>query len=108
MEAFREVRLVAIGLLPFATLAAAVEQATQLQVRSQAVHRKLPTAFAGNPTRTPKVQGAIQEFFNGKKRDTTISLGEAVAYGAAVQAAFLAGEGASRVQDLRRNRRRQC
>merc|ERR1719410_1248438 len=42
----------------------------------------------------------IQEFFNGKEPCKSINPDEAVAYGAAVQAAILTGEGSSAVQDL--------
>jgi len=42
----------------------------------------------------------IQEFFNGKEPCRSINPDEAVAYGAAVQAAILTGEGSSVVQDL--------
>jgi len=47
-----------------------------------------------------KVQSLIQEFFNGKEPCRSINPDEAVAYGAAVQAAILTGEGSSVVQDL--------
>merc|ERR1712007_14111 len=40
------------------------------------------------------------EFFNGKEPCKAINPDEAVAYGAAVQAAILTGEGSSQVQDL--------
>merc|ERR1719498_935565 len=42
----------------------------------------------------------IQEFFNGKEPCKSINPDEAVAFGAAVQAAILTGEGSSQVQDL--------
>jgi L1 cell adhesion molecule like protein len=42
----------------------------------------------------------IQEFFNGKEPCRSINPDEAVAFGAAVQAAILTGEGSSQVQDL--------
>jgi len=56
--------------------------------------------LVGGSTRIPKVQAMIQEFFNGKEPNRTINPDEAVAFGAAVQAAILTGEGSSQVQDL--------
>ncbi|CAE7715643.1 unnamed protein product [Symbiodinium sp. CCMP2456] len=56
--------------------------------------------LVGGSTRIPKVQSMIQEFFNGKEPNRSINPDEAVAYGAAVQAAILTGEGSSQVQDL--------
>lgn len=56
--------------------------------------------LVGGSTRIPKVQSMIQEFFNGKEACRSINPDEAVAYGAAVQAAILNGEGSSQVQDL--------
>lgn len=42
-------------------------------------------------TRIPKIQKLLQEYFDGKKLNKTINPDEAVAYGAAVQAAILYG-----------------
>merc|ERR1712176_485469 len=56
--------------------------------------------LVGDSTRIPKVQAMIQEFFNGKEPNKSINPDEAVADGAAVQAAILTGEGSSQVQDL--------
>merc|ERR1712137_605234 len=56
--------------------------------------------LVGGSTRIPKVQQLIQEFFNGKEPCRSINPDEAVAFGAAVQAAILTGEGSSQVQDL--------
>ncbi|KAI3975122.1 hypothetical protein MKX01_038450 [Papaver californicum] len=49
--------------------------------------------LVGGSTRIPKVQQLLQEFFNGKDLCKSINPDEAVAYGAAVQAAILSGEG---------------
>jgi len=46
------------------------------------------------------VQQLLQDFFNGKELCKSINPDEAVAYGAAVQAAILTGQGGEKVQDL--------
>ncbi len=48
--------------------------------------------LVGGSTRIPKVQQLIKDFFNGKEPNRGINPDEAVAYGAAVQAAVLTGE----------------
>lgn len=55
--------------------------------------------LVGGSTRIPKIQKLLQEFFNGKELDQSIHPDEAVAYGAAVQAAILSG-GSKEVKDL--------
>jgi heat shock protein 5 len=47
--------------------------------------------LVGGSTRIPKVQSLIKDFFNGKEPNKGINPDEAVAYGAAVQAAVLSG-----------------
>ncbi|XP_044020492.1 heat shock 70 kDa protein II-like [Aphidius gifuensis] len=49
--------------------------------------------LVGGSTRIPKIQSMLQNFFNGKKLNFSINPDEAVAYGAAVQAAMLSEEG---------------
>merc|ERR1712176_692001 len=49
--------------------------------------------LVGGSTRIPKVQSLVKEFFNGKEPSRGINPDEAVAYGAAVQAGVLSGEG---------------
>lgn len=56
--------------------------------------------LVGGSTRIPKVQKLLQEFFNGKELNKSINPDEAVAYGAAVQAAILHGDKSEEVQDL--------
>nr|BAF02622.1 heat shock protein 70 [Babesia microti] len=56
--------------------------------------------LVGGSTRIPKIQQLIKDFFNGKEPCKSINPDEAVAYGAAVQAAILTGEQSSKVQDL--------
>ena len=45
--------------------------------------------LVGGSTRIPKIQQMVQEFFNGKEPNKSINPDEAVAYGAAVQAAIM-------------------
>ena len=56
--------------------------------------------LVGGSTRIPKVQKMLQDFFNGKELNKSINPDEAVAYGAAVQAAVLSGDQSSLVQDV--------
>ncbi|CAH0583190.1 unnamed protein product [Chrysodeixis includens] len=56
--------------------------------------------MVGGSTRIPKVQRLLQEFFNGKSLNLSINPDEAVAYGAAVQAAILTGSKDSRIADV--------
>jgi L1 cell adhesion molecule like protein len=56
--------------------------------------------LVGGSTRIPKVIQLITDFFNGKEPNRSINPDEAVAYGAAVQAAILTGHGNEQVQDL--------
>ncbi|KAL0918103.1 hypothetical protein M5K25_010094 [Dendrobium thyrsiflorum] len=56
--------------------------------------------LVGGSTRIPKVQQLLQDFFNGKELCKSINPDEDVAYGAAVQAAILSGDGNEKVQDM--------
>jgi len=56
--------------------------------------------LVGGSTRIPKIQKLLQDFFNGKELNKSINPDEAVAYGAAVQAAILSGDSSEEVQDL--------
>nr|ADJ96609.1 heat shock protein 70-p3 [Oxycera pardalina] len=56
--------------------------------------------LVGGSTRIPKVQSLLQNFFNGKSLNLSINPDEAVAYGAAVQAAILSGDKSSKIQDV--------
>ena len=56
--------------------------------------------LVGGSTRIPKIQKLLQDFFNGKELNKSINPDEAVAYGAAVQAAILAGDTSETVSDL--------
>merc|ERR1719209_415708 len=56
--------------------------------------------LVGGSTRIPKIQKLLQDFFNGKELNKSINPDEAVAYGAAVQAAILSGDQSEGVGDL--------
>ncbi|KAJ2962653.1 hypothetical protein NQZ79_g2192 [Umbelopsis isabellina] len=56
--------------------------------------------LVGGSTRIPKIQKLVSDFFNGKEPNKSINPDEAVAYGAAVQAAILTGDTSEKTQDL--------
>ena len=56
--------------------------------------------LVGGSTRIPKIQAQLSGYFNGKDLNKSINPDEAVAYGAAVQAAILSGVKDSKVNDL--------
>jgi L1 cell adhesion molecule like protein len=56
--------------------------------------------LVGGSTRIPKIQELLSTYFNGKELNKSINPDEAVAYGAAVQAAILAGHSDARLDGL--------
>jgi len=56
--------------------------------------------LVGGSTRIPKVQALLSDFFGGKELNKSINPDEAVAYGAAVQAAILNGESSEKVGNV--------
>ena len=56
--------------------------------------------LVGGSTRIPKIQKLVTDFFNGKEPNKSINPDEAVAYGAAVQAAILVGDTSEKTQQL--------
>jgi len=56
--------------------------------------------LVGGSTRIPKIQKMVSDFFNGKEPCKSINPDEAVAYGAAVQAAILNGDTSESTKDL--------
>ena len=56
--------------------------------------------LVGGSTRIPKIQDQLSGYFNGKELCKSINPDEAVAYGAAVQAAILSGVTDEKVSDL--------
>ncbi|XP_072165856.1 heat shock 70 kDa protein IV-like [Diadema setosum] len=56
--------------------------------------------LVGGSTRIPKVRRLLQEFLDGKDLNKSIHPDEAVAYGAAIQAAILSGDRSAEIQDV--------
>ena len=56
--------------------------------------------LVGGSTRIPKIQKLLQDFLNDKELNKSINPDEAVAYGAAVQAAILSGDESAEVKDV--------
>ena len=56
--------------------------------------------LVGGSTRIPKIQSLLSEHFNGKNLNFSINPDEAVAYGAAVQAAIVSGDTKDMGQDI--------
>ena len=56
--------------------------------------------LVGGSTRIPKIQNMLIDYFNGKELCKSINPDEAVAYGAAVQAALLTNNGDKRINDI--------
>ncbi|CAL1285581.1 unnamed protein product [Larinioides sclopetarius] len=56
--------------------------------------------LVGGSTRIPKIQKMLKDFFNGKELCLSINPDEAVAYGAAVQAAVLTGSTDEKIRDV--------
>jgi len=67
---------------------------------------KIPAAkvtdivLVGGSTRIPKIQSLVSEYFGGRTLNKSINPDEAVAYGAAVQAAVLTGMTSDKTADL--------
>ena len=56
--------------------------------------------LVGGSTRIPKIQKLLQDFMNGKELNKSINPDEAVAYGAAIQAAVLTGDSSEAIKDV--------
>merc|ERR1719265_2747260 len=68
-----------------------------------AKNRVHDVVLVGGSTRIPKVQTMLGDFFNGKEPSREINPDQAVAYGAAVQAAILGGTGGVKTTLIARN-----
>lgn len=56
--------------------------------------------LVGGSTRIPKIQQLLSDYFHGKELCKSLNPDEAVAYGAAVQAAILTGQGNDQTKEL--------
>jgi heat shock protein 1/8 len=70
---------------------------TDAKMDKRGVH---DVVLTGGSSRIPKVQQLLQDLFDGKQLNKSINPDEAVAYGAAVQAAKMAGMGNEKVQHI--------
>ncbi|KAK4194069.1 heat shock protein 70 family [Triangularia verruculosa] len=66
---------------------------TDAKIDKSQVHE---IVLVGGSTRIPRIQKLIADYFNGKEPNRSINPDEAVAYGAAVQAAILSGDTSSK------------
>ena len=66
---------------------------TDAKIDKSQVHE---IVLVGGSTRIPRIQKLIADYFNGKEPNKSINPDEAVAYGAAVQAAILSGDTSSK------------
>ena len=67
------------------------------KISKSAIHE---IVLVGGSTRIPKIQELLSDYFNGKELCKNINPDEAVAYGAAVQAAILSGNKDERLNEL--------
>ncbi|CAH0731126.1 unnamed protein product, partial [Brenthis ino] len=56
--------------------------------------------LVGGSTRIPKIRNMLSDFFGGKELTSSINPDEAIACGAAIQAAILTGDKSEKLQDL--------
>lgn len=56
--------------------------------------------LVGGSTRIPKIQQMLSEYFGGKELNKSVNPDEAVAYGAAIQAAILIGDNSETTRDI--------
>lgn len=56
--------------------------------------------MVGGSTRIPRIQKLLSDYFNGKELNKSVNPDEAVAYGASIQAALLAGNEDEKISDM--------
>jgi heat shock protein 1/8 len=82
----------------FRSTLAPVEQALADAKLSKSAINEI--VLVGGSTRIPKIQKLLQDFFDGRPLNKSINPDEAVAYGAAVQAAILSGDTSNEIKDV--------
>ncbi|MGP1944733.1 MAG: Hsp70 family protein, partial [Arsenophonus sp. ET-LJ4-MAG3] len=80
-----------------ATLVPVEKALNDAKLQKSEIHE---VVLVGGSTRVPKIQSLLQNFFSGKQLNFSINPDEAVAYGAAVQAAILSGDRSSVIRDV--------
>ncbi|CAF1246276.1 unnamed protein product [Rotaria sp. Silwood1] len=80
-----------------ATLAPVERALRDAKMSKASIHE---IVLVGGSTRIPKVQKLLKDFFNGKELNKSINPDEAVAYGAAVQAAISTGMQSEDIKDV--------
>jgi heat shock protein 1/8 len=70
---------------------------TDAKIDKSCIHE---IVLVGGSTRIPAIQERLSNYFDGKKLNKSINPDEAVAYGAAVQAAILMGDKSSKIKDI--------
>ncbi|BFZ20146.1 hypothetical protein BsWGS_23185 [Bradybaena similaris] len=71
------------------TIAPVQQVLSDANLRPEDIHE---VVLVGGSTRIPKIKQLVKEFFNGKEPSLDINPDEAVAYGAAINAAMLSGK----------------
>lgn len=90
----------------FEELASSVFQRTMAPVEKVILDGKVSKSqideiiLVGGSTRVPKIQSLLTDYFHGKQLNKSVHPDEAVAYGAAVQAAVLSGHGDEKTSEL--------
>lgn len=79
------------------TLAPVEKSLSDAKLDKASIH---DVVLVGGSTRIPKIQTLLQNYFGGKNLNLSINPDEAVAYGAAVQAAILSGDTSEKIQDV--------
>jgi L1 cell adhesion molecule like protein len=79
----------------------AIDPVTQVLTDAKVSKNQLDEiVLVGGSTRIPKIQQMLSEYFGGKELNKSVNQDEAVAYGAAIQAAILIGDSSETTKDI--------